>query len=111
VAAWPPAVAPHPSNPLRGNGVRCRRTRFVSRCGVLRNAQNSILKPHSGLRPLRGREGAVYPSTEFCAAKLHSQTAQRFETPSGEGRRCVSKRGVCVANSRSQIRRICVPLT
>ncbi|MDR1094923.1 MAG: hypothetical protein LBL31_00880, partial [Spirochaetaceae bacterium] len=23
---------------------------------------------------------------EFCAAKLHSQTAQRFETPSGEGK-------------------------
>jgi hypothetical protein len=23
-------------------------------------------------------------SAEFCAAKLHSQTAQRFETPSGE---------------------------
>jgi hypothetical protein len=28
----------------------------------------------------------VYPSVEFCAAKLQSQTAQRFETPSGEGK-------------------------
>ncbi|MDR1094785.1 MAG: hypothetical protein LBL31_00170, partial [Spirochaetaceae bacterium] len=32
---------------------------------------------HAAVSPYGGTEDAVYPSAEFCAAKLHSQTAQR----------------------------------
>jgi hypothetical protein len=62
--------------PLRGN-VRCRTYKPWSFA-----QQNSRSTTATRLCDPFGGGNAVYPSTEFCAAKLHYQTAQRFVTPS-----------------------------